>query len=111
MGTTIAPRCFDDDSSPVRVASFGDASASGSLAAGVFAGHSAAIAHQLPRAVKARDLPQFSGDRHRRDLPVAFARVHPRFSTPYVALISYGAAGILFGLLGQAGASVKARIG
>jgi amino acid transporter len=42
-----------------------------------------------------------------RYLPVAFARIHPRFSTPYVALISYGAAGILFGLLGQAGASVK----
>jgi amino acid transporter len=42
-----------------------------------------------------------------RYLPAAFARVHPRFSTPYVALISYGAAGMLFGLLGQAGASVK----
>jgi glutamate:GABA antiporter len=42
-----------------------------------------------------------------RYLPAAFGRVHPRFSTPYVALISYGAAGILFGLLGQAGASVR----
>jgi amino acid transporter len=42
-----------------------------------------------------------------RYLPTAFGRVHPRFSTPYVALISYGAAGILFGLLGQAGASIR----
>ncbi|HEY1804474.1 MAG TPA: APC family permease [Terracidiphilus sp.] len=42
-----------------------------------------------------------------RYLPAAFGRVHPRFSTPHVALISYGAAGILFGLLGQAGASVR----
>jgi amino acid transporter len=42
-----------------------------------------------------------------RYLPAAFGRVHPRFSTPYVALISYGAAGILFALLGQAGASVR----
>lgn len=42
-----------------------------------------------------------------RYLPAAFGRVHPRFSTPHVALISYGAAGILFGLLSQAGASVR----
>ena len=42
-----------------------------------------------------------------RYLPAVFGRVHPRFSTPWVALISYGAAGILFGLLGQAGTSVK----
>jgi glutamate:GABA antiporter len=42
-----------------------------------------------------------------RYLPAAFGRIHPRFSTPYVALISYGAAGMLFGLLGQAGASVR----
>jgi amino acid transporter len=42
-----------------------------------------------------------------RYLPAAFGRIHPRFSTPHVALISYGAAGILFALLGQAGASVR----
>jgi amino acid transporter len=41
-----------------------------------------------------------------RYLPEAFGRIHPRFSTPHVALISYGAAGILFGLLGQAGTSI-----
>ena len=40
-------------------------------------------------------------------LPAAFARVHPRWKTPYVAIISYGLAGILFGLLSQAGSSVK----
>lgn len=42
-----------------------------------------------------------------RYLPAAFGRLHPRFSTPHVALISYGAAGIIIGLLGQAGASVR----
>ena len=41
-----------------------------------------------------------------RYLPEAFGRIHPRFRTPHVALISYGAAGVLFGLLGQAGTSV-----
>jgi amino acid transporter len=41
-----------------------------------------------------------------RYLPAAFGRVHPRFGTPHVALISYGAAGIVFGLLGQAGTSI-----
>jgi amino acid transporter len=42
-----------------------------------------------------------------RYLPAIFARIHPRWHTPYVALISYGVAGILFGLLGQAGTSVR----
>jgi glutamate:GABA antiporter len=41
-----------------------------------------------------------------RYLPEAFGRIHPRFRTPHVALISYGGAGILFGLLGQAGTSI-----
>ena len=41
-----------------------------------------------------------------RYLPAAFARIHPRFRTPHVAIISYGAAGILFGLLGQAGTTI-----
>ncbi len=42
-----------------------------------------------------------------RYLPAAFGRVHPRFRTPHVALMFYGAAGILFGMLGQAGSSVR----
>ena len=42
-----------------------------------------------------------------RYLPAVFGRIHPRFGTPYVAIIFYGAAGILFGLLGQAGASIR----
>jgi len=41
-----------------------------------------------------------------RYLPAAFGRIHPRFGTPHVAIISYGAAGIVFGLIGQAGASI-----
>lgn len=42
-----------------------------------------------------------------RYLPEAFGRVHPRFRTPHVAIISYGVAGIVFGLLGQAGTTVR----
>jgi amino acid transporter len=41
-----------------------------------------------------------------RYLPAAFGRIHPRFRTPHIALISYGAAGILFTLLGQAGTTI-----
>jgi amino acid transporter len=40
-------------------------------------------------------------------LPRIFGRIHPRWKTPYVAIISYGLAGILFGLLSQVGTSVK----
>src|SRR5271154_1230879 len=40
-------------------------------------------------------------------LPSVFGRIHPRWKTPYVAVISYGLAGMLFGLLSQAGTSVK----
>jgi len=42
-----------------------------------------------------------------RYLPAAFGRIHTRFGTPYVAIIFYGAAGVVFGLLGQAGTSVR----
>src|SRR4029453_7332701 len=44
--TTITPCSFDNDASQVRVAGFRDASAPGSLAAGIFAGNSTAITHQ-----------------------------------------------------------------
>jgi amino acid transporter len=40
-------------------------------------------------------------------LPEVFGRVHPSFGTPYVALIGYGLASMLFVFLGQAGATVK----
>jgi amino acid transporter len=40
-------------------------------------------------------------------LPAVFGSIHPRWKTPYVAILSYGAAGILFGLLSQAGTSVR----
>jgi glutamate:GABA antiporter len=40
-------------------------------------------------------------------LPAAFGRIHPRFRTPHVAIISYGAAGIVFALLGQAGTNIR----
>jgi glutamate:GABA antiporter len=40
-------------------------------------------------------------------LPAVFGRIHPRWKTPYVAIVSYGSAGMLFGVLSQAGTSVK----
>jgi amino acid transporter len=40
-------------------------------------------------------------------LPPVFARIHPRWQTPWVAIAVYGLAGTLFGLLSQAGTSVK----
>ena len=49
----IAPCRFDDDSSQMRVARFGDAPAPGPLAAGILAGHSTAVSHQLPSTVEA----------------------------------------------------------
>src|ERR1035438_10866679 len=51
----IAPGRFDGDSSQMRVAGFGDAAASGSLAGGLLAGHCTAVTHQLPSALKAGD--------------------------------------------------------
>jgi amino acid transporter len=40
-------------------------------------------------------------------LPPIFGRVHPRWNTPYVAVLFYGLAGMLFALLGQFATSVK----
>ncbi|MDR3775082.1 MAG: APC family permease [Terracidiphilus sp.] len=42
-----------------------------------------------------------------RYLPPAFGWIHPRFRTPWIAIASYGAAGMIVVLLGQAGASVR----
>ena len=50
-------------------------------------------------------LPFVAGINHY--LPPVFGRIHPRWKTPYVAIFSYGLAGIVFGLLSQAGTSVK----
>ena len=40
-------------------------------------------------------------------LPAAFGRIHPKWNTPYVAVLFYGLAGMLFAFLGQAATSVK----
>jgi amino acid transporter len=40
-------------------------------------------------------------------LPAVFGRIHPRWNTPYVAVLFYGLAGMLFAFLGQAATSVK----
>jgi amino acid transporter len=54
-------------------------------------------------AVSAR-LPFVAGlDRY---LPSAFARVHPKWGTPYVALLVQATCGVIFIVLGQAGTSV-----
>src|SRR5271163_3942905 len=66
--TTIAPCCFDNDSSQVRVAGFRDASTPDPLTTGVLAGHSAAITHQLPSTVKAGYLAQLGRYGHSRDI-------------------------------------------
>jgi len=42
-----------------------------------------------------------------RYLPSAFARVHPRWGTPYVALIVQGICTALFVVMGQAGSTVR----
>ena len=50
-------------------------------------------------------LPFVAGINHY--LPAAFGKIHPRWKTPHVAIVSYGLAGMLFGLLSQAGTSVR----
>ena len=40
-------------------------------------------------------------------LPPAFGWVHPRYRTPWVAIVSYGLAGTVVALLGQAGTTVR----
>ena len=42
-----------------------------------------------------------------RYLPAAFGSIHPRFRTPWIALIVYGSAGIAVAILGQAGTTVR----
>lgn len=40
-------------------------------------------------------------------LPAAFGRIHPRWNTPYIAVLLYGLAGMLFAFLGQADTTVN----
>jgi glutamate:GABA antiporter len=40
-------------------------------------------------------------------LPAAFGRIHPKWNTPYVAILLYGLAGMLFAFLGQAATTVR----
>ena len=42
-----------------------------------------------------------------RYLPPVFARVHPRWGTPYVALITQAVFSVLFVVMGQAGSSIR----
>lgn len=50
-------------------------------------------------------LPFVAGiDRH---LPAAFGNLHPKWGTPYVAILTQAICGIVFIFLGQAGTNVK----
>lgn len=40
-------------------------------------------------------------------LPAAFGKIHPKWNTPYIAVLVYGLAGMLFAFLGQAATTVK----
>jgi amino acid transporter len=40
-------------------------------------------------------------------LPAVFGRIHPRWNTPYIAVLVYGLTGMIFAFLGQAATSVK----
>ena len=42
-----------------------------------------------------------------RLLPAAFGKLHPRWKTPYIALILQGIIGVLFVFVGQAGTTVR----
>jgi glutamate:GABA antiporter len=42
-----------------------------------------------------------------RCLPAAFGSIHPRYRTPWVAILVYGLAGIVTAILGQAGTTVR----
>jgi amino acid transporter len=42
-----------------------------------------------------------------RYLPAVFGKIHPRFRTPWIALMLYGLAGIITAILGQAGTTVR----
>jgi glutamate:GABA antiporter len=42
-----------------------------------------------------------------RYLPAVFGKIHPRFRTPWIALMLYGLAGIVTAILGQAGTTVR----
>jgi amino acid transporter len=42
-----------------------------------------------------------------RYLPAVFGSIHPRYRTPWIALIVYGCAGIVTAILGQAGTTVR----
>src|SRR3979490_1355218 len=79
----IAPCRFDDDSSQMRVARFGDAPAPGPLSAGILAGHSTAVSHQLPSTVEAGHLAQHR--LHKRYMRLAAAGKDKRKITTSVA--------------------------
>jgi amino acid transporter len=40
-------------------------------------------------------------------LPSVFARIHPRWNTPYIAVLFYGLAGMFFAFVAQVGNTVK----
>ncbi len=65
---SVGPGRFDHDPAQVRVAGFADAAAMHARPARVLPRHCTAVAHQLPRMLKARQLAHLRHDRHRADL-------------------------------------------
>src|SRR5688572_19149053 len=64
----ISPSRFHQHPSQMTVACLSDGTALYPASAGVFAGHQAAISHQLPRTLEAREGSDFGDDRRCRDL-------------------------------------------
>lgn len=69
---TICPRSLNERSSQVCVAGFGDAALVSTAPAGVLAGDQASVAHQQPRATKARELAHLSHQSHRCHFMISF---------------------------------------
>src|ERR1019366_516648 len=64
----IGPSRLGHDAPQVRIAGLADRAALHALTAGVLARDNAGIAHELACTAKARELPELSHQRHRRDL-------------------------------------------
>src|SRR5579884_3834233 len=64
----VSPGCLHYDSAQVRIAGFGDRAPAHVLTTAVFTRDRAAVAHQLPCRLKARDLPELGHKTHRRYL-------------------------------------------
>src|SRR5207244_4849331 len=63
----VRPSGFDDDTTQMRIARFGDTAASGPRATRILARYGAAVSHQLSWLRKSGELAHLGGDRHGRN--------------------------------------------